>query len=270
LFLAETFGIDAPVARGAGPSLDGVVGTPPTFVHGQNALGNVPIPATVHRALDPRPAHRFIIDMVRAHPGEISLIAVGRMTNLALALRADPSIAGLVREVVVMGGAFGTGGVLGNVTPAAEANFSGDPRAADEVCGAPWALTVAGLDVTSRTTMDDAYLRGIRDRGGEAGRFIWDVTRFYMNFHKKFLGLNAMYVNDSSAVAYFLDPGLFTTRKGSIRVATQGIAAGESILKPVGRKFPPGAWDGRPVQTICTDVDAAGVKALYARVLAGR
>ncbi|GAN55040.1 nucleoside hydrolase [Tanticharoenia sakaeratensis] len=268
-YLAETFGITVPVAQGQGPSLDGVVGEAPVYVHGRNALGNVPEPARLNRALDPRPAHRFIIDMLRASPGEITLIAIGRMTNLALALREDPAIASFAKQVIIMGGAFGTNGVLGNVTPAAEANFAGDPRAADEVVGAAWPVTVVGLDVTTRTMMNDAWLARLRDRGGPASKFIWDVTRFYMDFHHRRLGLDAIYVNDSSAVAFFLDPSLFSVRRGAIRVVTEGIAAGESILKPAGRRFPANGWDGRPDQAACIDVDSERLKALYARTLLG-
>ncbi len=86
---------------------------------------------------DGRAAHRFIVETVRTHPGEVTLLAVGPLTNLAQALAEAPGIAGLVREVVVIGGAFGYNGELGNVTPAAEANAHGDPHAADIVFGAP-------------------------------------------------------------------------------------------------------------------------------------
>ncbi len=75
---------------------------------------------------DPRPAHRFIVETVRANPGEVTIVAVGRMTNLANALKEDPEIVNLVKEIVIMGGAFD---VNGNVTPAAEANIHGDPEA---------------------------------------------------------------------------------------------------------------------------------------------
>src|SRR3546814_20603687 len=72
---------------------------------------------------DDRPAWKFITDTVRAQPGEVTLVAVGRMTNLALALKADPDFAALVKEVIIMGGAFNGNG---NVSPAAEANILGD------------------------------------------------------------------------------------------------------------------------------------------------
>lgn len=266
LYLCERFGIAAPVARGAAAPLVGAAGEPPSFVHGGNGLGDIVLPAEIARTPDPRPAHRLIIDLVRAHPGEVEIVAVGRMTNLALALREAPDIAALVRQVVIMGGAFGTNGVLGNVTPAAEANIWGDPLAADEVTAAAWPLTMVGLDVTQKTRMPTPFLRALANEAGEAGRFIWEISRFYEDFHLKG-GVDSIYVHDSSAVAYLLDPQLFETRRGAIRVVTEGLAFGQTIQKPADTSFPPTAWDGRPEHRICTDVDAEGLRRLYRSVL---
>lgn len=268
LYLTERFGIAARVGRGAGAPLKGEAGEPPHFVHGHNGLGDVPLPASITRTADPRPAHRLIIDLVRANPGEIEIVAVGRMTNLALALRADPGIVPLVKQVVIMGGAFGISGVLGNITPAAEANIWGDPLAADEVTAANWPLTMVGLDVTQKTRMPTAYLAALAETAGEAGQFIWDISRFYEDFHHKG-GVDSIFVHDSSAVAYLLRPELFETRSGAIRVVTEGIAFGQTIQKSDAVRYPPSAWDGRPSHRICTGVDSEGLRRLYAETLAG-
>src|SRR5690554_1530118 len=123
LFLRQQFGLTAPVIAGAGQTLDGVVKAEPAIVHGHNGLGDIVIPAVDETGLQPGAASRFIIDTLRAHPGEVTIIAVGRMTNLALALREAPDVAGLAKQVVIMGGAFGYQGRSGNVTPLAEANI---------------------------------------------------------------------------------------------------------------------------------------------------
>lgn len=266
LYLAERFGIDAPVARGAGAPLVGVAAEPPDFVHGGNGLGDVALPETLSRETDPRPAHRLIIDLVRAHPGEIEIVAVGRMTNLALALREAPDIVPLVRQVVIMGGAFGINGVLGNVSPAAEANIWGDPLAADEVTGAAWPLVMVGLDVTQQTRMPTPYLRALSNEAGEAGQFIWEISRFYEAFHLAG-GVDSIYVHDSSAVAYLLKPELFETRRGAIRVVSEGLAFGQTIQAPAAQTYPPNAWDGRPAHLICTAVDSEGLRRLYRATL---
>ena len=269
LYLAHRFGIAAPVARGAGAPLVGAPADPPDFVHGGNGLGEVALPETIAREPDPRPAHRLIIDLVRANPGEVEIVAVGRMTNLALALREDPGIAALVKQVVIMGGAFGISGVLGNVTPAAEANIWGDPLAADEVTAAAWPLTMVGLDVTQQTRMPTDYLRALGDEGGEAGQFIWEISRFYEDFHRQG-GVDSIFVHDSSAVAYLLRPGLFETRPGAIRVVSEGLAFGMTIQKPADVAFPPGDWDGRPAHRVCTSVDSEGLRQLYRATITGK
>ena len=197
------------------------------------------------------------------------MIAVGPLTNLALALADDPQIASLVKQVVIMGGAFGTDGVLGNVTPAAEANILGDPHAADMVFGAPWPVAVVGLDVTQRTIMSRDYLASLRDRGGAAGRFVWDVSRHYEAFHEQSAQLTGIYVHDSSAVAYVLAPHLYTTRNGPVRVLTDGIAVGQTIQKPSTMPVPAPDWDTRPESKVCLDVDVPGMLALYERTICG-
>jgi purine nucleosidase len=266
LYLAERFGIDIPVAQGWGTPLVGAAGAPPVFIHGQNGLGDIPLPENVTKKIDPRPAHRFIIDTVRAHAQEVAIVAVGPMTNLALALREDPEIVGFVRQLVIMGGAFGHHGHLGNVTPAAEANILSDPHAADKALGGSWPITMVGLDVTQQTLMTTDYLKALADEGGEVGQFIWDITRLYETFHHS-AGLPGIYVHDPSAVAYLIDPTLFATRRGAIRVITEGLAIGQTIQEPDGYRFRPAAWDGRPAHAICTDVDSEKLRSLYRRTI---
>jgi purine nucleosidase len=292
-YLAGRFAIGVPVARGAAAPLKRAAPEPLARIHGDNGLGNIALAIVkqevdeaddeaddevVERAvdeapdeapLDARPAHRFIIDTVRAHPGEVTLLAVGPLTNLALALADDPLIASLVKQVVIMGGAFGIGGVLGNVTPAAEANMLGDPDAADLVLGAAWPVTIVGLDVTQSTIMSRRYLASLRDRGGAAGQFVWDVSRHYEAFHQESAQLPGIYVHDSSAVAYLLAPHLYTTRSGPVRVLTEGIAVGQTIQKPSTLPVPAPEWDHRPDCNVCVGVDVEGVLALYERTVCG-
>ncbi|MFL9864953.1 nucleoside hydrolase [Paraburkholderia fungorum] len=268
-FLAGRFAPGVPVAQGAAAPLRRAAPEPVAWIHGDNGLGNIVLESGPEAALDPRPAHRFIIDTVRAHPGEVTLIAVGPLTNLALALADDPLIASLVKQVVIMGGAFGTHGVLGNVSPAAEANIAGDPDAADAVFGAPWPVAIVGLDVTQRTIMSEEYLASLRDRGGAAGQFVWDVSRHYQAFHEQSAQLKGIYVHDSSAVAYVLAPHLYTTRSGPVRVLTEGIAVGQTIQKPSTMPVPAPDWDSRPESVVCVDVDVPGMLALYERTVCG-
>jgi hypothetical protein len=138
LYLKRRFGLSAPVYKGADKPLTRPRNPSPTFVHGENGLGDVELTGLVPAQPEAKPAHRAIIDIAREHPGEVTLVAVGPLTNLALALKADPEVATLLKAVVIMGGAFGVAGKPGNVTPVAEANIWNDPEAADLVFTAPW------------------------------------------------------------------------------------------------------------------------------------
>jgi inosine-uridine nucleoside N-ribohydrolase len=189
------------------------------------------------------------------------------MTNLALALRRDPSIVPLVKEIIIMGGAFGIHGHSGNVGPVTEANIGGDPLAADEVFGAAWPVTLVGLDVTQETIMSTAMVEQLGEHGGIEGKYIRDIARFYLDFHRDREGLDGMFVHDSSAIAYMLEPTIFTTRRGPVRVVPGGIAAGQTIQVPDTRKVIPEPWANRPSQSICTTVRPKRLLELYFRTV---
>ncbi|MET0358835.1 MAG: nucleoside hydrolase, partial [Pararhizobium sp.] len=200
LFLKSAWDIPAPVAKGVAETIDPArahVGWP-VMIHGHDGLGNIGVPDTVEEAPDARPAHRFIIDTVRAHPGEVTLVAVGRMTNLARALADDPEIVSLVKAVVIMGGAFD---VAGNISPAAEANIHGDPEAADIVMGAAWPVTVVGLDVTMKTVMTRPALAAIAAASGPRAKLLADISDFYIDFYAHIVA-DGMVVHDSCACVY--------------------------------------------------------------------
>ena len=148
-----------PVTAGcAGPLLRPVLGA--RHVHGDSGLGGAVLPAA---AAGPAAGHAvdYIIDTAAAAPGEITLVATGPLTNIALAVRREPQLADWVRGFVIMGGSAGRG----NVTPAAEYNVWADPEAAAAVFRAGWTVTMLGLDVTLRTRVTAPVLR----RMGELG-----------------------------------------------------------------------------------------------------
>mgnify|MGYP001182229506 CR=1 FL=1 len=258
-FLHREWEIAAPVAKGAGATLDPARtdDRAASVVHGADGLGNIGVPDVVEWPLDARPAYQFIIDTVRENPGEVTLIAVGRMTNLALAVQADPEFAGLVKEVIVMGGAFD---VNGNVTPAAEANIHGDPEAADLIFITPWKVTIVGLDVTMKTIMSSQYLSEMVAAGDKSVKLLSDLSQYYIDFYRNRVGIDGMAVHDSTACVYLVRPDLFTVRSGPVRVVCGGLADGETIQAPdSGRKFLGTAWDGQPSQWACTGVQAQSV-----------
>jgi len=270
LALCQLFGAVVPVARGAGTALAGSakVGYP-VHVHGRNGLGEVELPLSAGQGVDARPAHAFICDTVNQRPGEVTLLAVGPLTNLALALQADPALAGKVRRVVVMGGAFGGHGHTGNVSPVAEANIAADPAAADRVFTAAWPVTVVGLDVTQQVVMGRERLEALRRPGDAVGQALWQATRVYHDWYQRRAGIDGIYLHDPSAAACVIDPALFQCRRGAVRVVTQGVSAGQTLQVSDPAQYPPNAWTDAPMQDVCTEVDAAGVLALLDRLMPG-
>ncbi|MGI9201798.1 MAG: nucleoside hydrolase [Woeseiaceae bacterium] len=268
LYIKERFGIAAPVFFGAsGPSGERLGEGYPDFVHGSNGLGDIQLeePSIQHES---QPGAEAIVDIVARNPHEISIVAVGRLTNLAKAIDLCPELPSLVREVVIMGGAFGNKGHSGNVSPVAEANIAGDPQAADKVFTAGWPIAIAGLDVTHETTLDDQFFDSVRSRAGKAGEFIYQISRFYLDFHADISGKRECPMHDSSAVAYLLNPSLYKTRDAAVRVVTKGISIGQTIAGDPAADYATDAWQDKPACQVCVDVDAAEVLDLYRETLA--
>jgi len=247
------------VAHGAGLPLVVPLESAADFVHGSDGLGNINLPPPQGRAVD-QPAAQFIVERVMAQPGEVTLVPIGPLTNLALALALEPRLAANVAEVVIMGGAAT---VNGNVTPAAEANIISDPHAADAVFTAGWPVTMVGLDVTMQTVMDDAYMADLKASGSAIAEFIYQISRFYRDFHYTDYGLAGMHTHDPSAIAYVLDPTLFTTERGPVRVVTEGIAIGQTLLDRRQHWHSLNAWSNKPEVNVCLGVDSERLLALY-------
>ncbi|MFN2289384.1 MAG: nucleoside hydrolase [Chromatocurvus sp.] len=268
LYMKQRFGIAAPVHRGAaqpsGPALgEGY----PDFVHGRNGLGDIELTAPSLRE-DALSAAEAIVALAQAHPGELSIVAVGRLTNIAAALTLCPALPELVREVVVMGGVFGFAGQRGNVSPVAEANIAGDPAAADAVFTSGIPVTVVGLDVTEKTRMDEAFIDSLRRRAGDAGDFIHRISRFYFDFYQRTGGSRDCPIHDSSAVACLLRPSLYCMQTLNVRVAIGGVAIGQTIGGEPGVDYVSDAWRRTAPIRVCSDVDADAVRALYIETLA--
>jgi inosine-uridine nucleoside N-ribohydrolase len=198
---------DVPVAKGAEKPLLRPFSGKGWHVHGRNGLGEVEFPEPTVQP-DPRRAATFIIDTIMANPGEITLVPLGPLTNVALAVATEPRIAENVKEVILMGGAAN---VPGNASPVAEANIRNDPEAAHIVFHAGWPVTMVGLDVTQKSVMTQDYLDRLKGANNRWTDFIHAITKFYLNFYKK-LGIDGMPIHDSSAMAYVIDPTLFETK----------------------------------------------------------
>jgi purine nucleosidase len=192
-------------------------------VHGEDGLLGAPLPPP---ATGPRPGHAtdYIIETVLRSPGEITLVATGPLTNIALALRREPALAASVADFVIMGGSSSRG----NVTPAAEFNIAVDPEAAAIVFAAGWTVTMVGLDVTllARATRPViARLRGL-------GRLARDLVLPCLRSHADGDTVVTLpgpepdsadpAVHDVCAVAHVAYPGLLSCQPASVQIETAG------------------------------------------------
>jgi purine nucleosidase len=199
------------------------------FWHGKNGLADVELLPSKCKA-DPRFGPDLIIEMIHKFPHEITLIPVGPLTNIALAVSKDPSIAGLVKDIVIMGGSI-TGG---NVNGAAEANIYNDPEAAQIVFNAGWMVTMVGSDVGERTLITRKYLALLQSSHGPQSDFIAKIADFYLTRSEK-SGYSGAAMYDPLAVGIALDPTLGTLKEMHVDVETKGeFTRGETVANRMG------------------------------------
>ena len=252
---------DIPVASGAAAPLTGPFEGPVPFVHGSDGQGDAFLPAPAGAPLGISAA-QFIVEQLRAQPGEVTLAPLGPLTNIALALRLEPRIAEWVDEVVLMGG---NALAPGNASPAGEANIRNDPEAADLVFGAHWRVTMVGLDVTLKVHMTPDDIADYATHGNAMSDHITRILPHYRNYFEANYPAKGIFVHDSSAIAYLLEPSLFEIKRWAIRVGTQGLGRGKTWPATGGRVLP--AWQDRPLVNVCVGVDGPGVVALEAERL---
>ena len=182
-------------------------------VHGENGLGAASLPAPRGQ---PVAAHAvdFLIERIAAAPGEVTLVATGPLTNIALAVRRHPPLVTQVADFVIMGGSASRG----NVTPAAEFNIWCDPEAAAIVFAAGWRVTMAGLDVTHQALATAE----VRDRLRPLGRLSDELLLPGLRGYQSLADAAGQPVHDVCALALVAAPGLFGCRPAQVEVETQG------------------------------------------------
>jgi purine nucleosidase len=186
-------------------------------VHGKTGLDGPDLPAP-RMPLQQRHGVDFLIETLKAGAqGEITLCTLGPLTNVATALRRAPEIAGKIREIVMMAGAYFE---VGNITPTAEFNVYVDPEAADVVfrCGAP--LTVMPLDVTHQLLVTPPRMERLFELGNRCGIALAEALTFSRDFDVRKYGSEGAPLHDPTTVAYLLKPELFKGRAINVAIET--------------------------------------------------
>jgi inosine-uridine nucleoside N-ribohydrolase len=215
---------DIPVAAGAKVPLTRRLVTA-AYAHGENGLGGAIFPEPKIKPVA-EPAAELIRQIVHKFPGEITLIPVGPLTNIATALNLDPQLAGLIRGIVMMGGSLSGG----NITPAAEFNIYVDPEAARIVFQSGIPITMVGLDVTRKTSLTEDHVLQLEAGQNPVSQAAAKIARNAINHNREQGFLVGPNMHDSLAVATFLDPSLVTLKDYYVDVETTGeLTAGETL-----------------------------------------
>lgn len=234
--------------------------------HGPQGLGYAELPEATS-GISSRHAADLLVAEARARPGALTLITLGPLTNVALALLLEPALPHLLKRLVMMAGAYRS---AGNTGPTSEWNVAVDPEAMQIVLAAfadpdlshrPLAL---GLDVTEKAKLTPQHLEHLARRAGcrsdgsplaggrtnEMVRFLADALRFYMEFHSRYDGFYGAFIHDALAVAAALDPGLVRWQPLAVEVELGGtLTTGETVTD--WRR----TWGREPNLDVCTDAD---------------
>ncbi|RDV29098.1 nucleoside hydrolase [Alteromonas aestuariivivens] len=256
--LCELAGQEIPVTQGVGMPWVGPESGYAHFVHGDDGFGNIGFPAS-DKPLDPRSSAQYIVDMARQYPGEITLVAIGPLGNLALALRLEPELPKLVKGVSIMGGAAF---VPGNVTPVAEANIWNDAHAAEIVFAADWELTMFGLDVTNKVHFPPSFVETLAQKNPKLGGFVQKAAQFYIDFYSLGKDEHFCCFHDAFPIAHLIHPELFELTEGHARVSTDPLNRGQTSVAPAGTTASPD-WLNASTIKVATKVDASALEKLF-------
>jgi purine nucleosidase len=204
-------------------------------IHGEDGLGHIELPESTHH--QQHPADKVICDLAHAYPNELTVVCLGPLTNVAQALRRDAQLAGLLHDLVIMGGSVNC---RGNVTPAAEFNIYCDPGSADEVFLAPVTKTLVPLDVTRQVVFSMDLLNQLPSESSGAGLLLAGILPQLFRSYHQVLGQERINLHDAVALLAVSDPELFELEPMAGKVVVDGgVAAGATIFdRRPNRKWP--------------------------------
>ncbi len=227
-------------------------------LHGPDGLGNAnfQVSELQHR----HASEKVICDEVRAAPGEVTIVALGPLTNLARALARDPGLVSLVGQIVIMGGTLSGSG---NITPAAEFNIYCDPESARAVFRCAATKTLVPIDITSQVAFGYDLLDNLPSETSRAGRFLRRVLPFLFRSYRQELGYEDIRLNDATALVAALHAELFDVELAAADVELSGeLTTGATVFDR--RRI----REWRTNVAVATKVDVAAVRDTILRGIA--
>ncbi|KAG8500675.1 hypothetical protein CXB51_002839 [Gossypium anomalum] len=248
---------DIPVAEGSHVTITkGTKLRVADFVHGADGLGNQNFPPPEGKPID-MSATDFLVEQANLYPGKVTVVALGPLTNIALAIQQDPSFVKNIGQIVLLGGAFA---VNGNVNPAAEANIFGDPDAADIVFTSGADVLAVGINVTHQVVLTDSDRETLASSNGKFAQYLLKILEVYFNYHHDAYSTKGVYLHDPTAMLAAINPSLITYVEGAVRVQTNGITRGLTLLYNKQKRFAEiTEWSDQPSVKVAVTVDAPAV-----------
>ncbi|KAL7598411.1 probable uridine nucleosidase 2 [Lactuca sativa] len=258
LHLLEVAGrTDIPVAEGSHVSyMKATKLRVADFVHGVDGLGNQNFPQPKSKPIE-KSAAEYLVEQANLYPGEITVVALGPLTNIALAIQLDPTFTKKIGQIVLLGGAFA---VNGNVNPASEANIFGDPEAADIVFTSGADVVAVGINVTHQVIMKDSELENMAESEGKFAKYLSKILDYYFSYHRDAYSMKGVYLHDPTALLAAVNPSLMTYTEGVVRVQTTGITRGLTLFFNKQKRFNEATeWNNKPTVKVAVTVDAPAV-----------
>ncbi|KAJ9701807.1 hypothetical protein PVL29_006958 [Vitis rotundifolia] len=258
LHLLEIAGrTDIPVAEGSHVTITkGTKLRIADFVHGADGLGNQNFPPPAGKPIE-QSAAAFLIEQAKLYPGEVTVVGLGPLTNIALAIELDPEFSKNIGQIVLLGGAFA---VNGNVNPAAEANIFGDPEAADIVFTSGVDILAVGINVTHQVVLTDANREKLAQSNGKFAQYLCKILEVYFSYHCDAYNTKGVYLHDPTALLAAVNPSLITYTEGVVRVQTSGITRGLTLFYNKQKRFAEVTeWTDKPTVKVAVTVDAPAV-----------
>ncbi|MDG2384974.1 MAG: nucleoside hydrolase [Pirellulaceae bacterium] len=228
-----------------------------TDLHGADGLGNLDV--SISELHHQHPSDKVIADAVRNEPGELTIVALGPLTNIARAISRDPDLTTMIDQIIMTGGSVEG---IGNVTPAAERNIYSDPEAARAVFHSPITKTLVPLDVTRRLMFPFDLVDRLPHGETRAGKLLHHVVPYAFRAYRQQLGLEGIHLHDAVSLVFALQPELFRTEEMAGDVETQGeLTRGTTIFDRRPRP------DWRINMDVVVDLDLIEVQAAIERGL---